>query len=53
MFLYYEGPDGMIYEFSHGVRIIDDPNYRPRQYPFTPEAFCAWGAKPDIPEFRD
>ena len=53
MFLYYEGPDGMIYEFSHGVRIIDDPNYRPRQYPFTPEAFCAWGSKPDIPEFRD
>ena len=53
MFLYYEGPDGMIYEFSHGVRIIDDPNYRPRQYPFTPEAFCAWGAKPDIPEFRN
>ncbi len=53
MFLYYEGPDGMIYEYSHGVKIIEDPNYRPRQYPFTPEAFCAWGAKPDIPEFRD
>ena len=52
MFLYYEGPDGMIYEYSHGVKIIDDPNYRPRQYPFTPEAFCAWGSKPDIPEFR-
>lgn len=53
MFLYFEGPDGMVYEYSHGVRIIDDPNYRPRQFPFTTEAFCVWGAKPDIPEFRD
>ena len=53
MFLYFEGPDNMIYEYSHGVRIIDDPDYRPRQYPFTPEAFCVWGARPDIPEFQD
>lgn len=52
-FLYFEGPDGMVYEYSHGVRIIDDPDYRPRQFPFTPEAFCVWGAKPDIPEFRN
>jgi 2,3-dihydroxy-p-cumate/2,3-dihydroxybenzoate 3,4-dioxygenase len=53
MFLYFEGPDKMVYEYSHGVRIIDDPAYRPRQFPFTPEAFCVWGAKPDIPEFQD
>ena len=53
IFLYFEGPDGMVYEYSNGVRIIDDPNYRPRQFPFTPEAFCVWGAKPDIPEFQD
>jgi 2,3-dihydroxy-p-cumate/2,3-dihydroxybenzoate 3,4-dioxygenase len=53
MFLYFEGPDGMVYEYSHGVRMIDDPGYRPRQFPFTPEAFCVWGARPDIPEFRD
>ena len=39
MFLYFEGPDGMVYEYSHGVRLIDDPDYRPRQFPFTPEAF--------------
>lgn len=52
MFLYFEGPDGMVYEYSHGVRMIDDPDHRPRQFPFTPEAFCVWGAKPDIPEFR-
>lgn len=53
MFLYFEGPDGMVFEYSHGVRMIDDPSYRPRQFPFTPEAFCVWGAKPDVPEFRD
>lgn len=53
MFLYFEGPDGMVYEYSHGVRMIDDPNYRARQFPFTPEAFCVWGARPDIPEFQD
>jgi 2,3-dihydroxy-p-cumate/2,3-dihydroxybenzoate 3,4-dioxygenase len=52
-FLYFEGPDGMVYEYSNGVRIIDDPNYRPRQFPFTTEAFCVWGAKPDVPEFKD
>jgi 2,3-dihydroxy-p-cumate/2,3-dihydroxybenzoate 3,4-dioxygenase len=52
-FLYFEGPDGMVYEYSNGVRIIDDPNYRPRQFPFTTEAFCVWGSKPDVPEFRD
>jgi 2,3-dihydroxy-p-cumate/2,3-dihydroxybenzoate 3,4-dioxygenase len=52
VFLYFEGPDGMVYEYSHGVRLIDDPNYRPRQFPFTAESFCMWGAKPDVPEFR-
>lgn len=53
IFLYFEGPDGMVYEYSHGVRMIEDDDYRPRQFPFTPEAFCVWGAKPDIPEFQD
>jgi len=53
MFLYFEGPDGMVYEYSHGVRMIDDPTYRPRQFPFNAEAFCVWGAKPDVPEFQD
>jgi 2,3-dihydroxy-p-cumate/2,3-dihydroxybenzoate 3,4-dioxygenase len=53
MFLYFEGPDGMVYEYSCGVRTItDEATWRPRQYPFTPESFCMWGSKPDIPEFR-
>ncbi len=51
-FLYFEGPDGMVYEYSHGVRLIDDPHYRPRQFPFDDSAFCVWGSRPDIPEFK-
>jgi 2,3-dihydroxy-p-cumate/2,3-dihydroxybenzoate 3,4-dioxygenase len=54
MFLYFEGPDGMIFEYSTGVRLIDDEaRYQPRQFPFSPESFCMWGSRPDIPEFRD
>ena len=53
IFLYYEGPDGMIYEYSTGVRTIDDETtYQPRQFPFAPASFCMWGSLPDIPEFR-
>jgi 2,3-dihydroxy-p-cumate/2,3-dihydroxybenzoate 3,4-dioxygenase len=55
-FLYFEGPDGLVYEYSCGVRSItredEAAGYRPRQFPFTPAGFCMWGSKPDIPEFR-
>ncbi|MBX3599576.1 MAG: VOC family protein [Rubrivivax sp.] len=54
VFLYFEGPDGMVYEYSTGVRTIapeDEAGYRPRQFPFAPESFCMWGSRPDIPEF--
>jgi 2,3-dihydroxy-p-cumate/2,3-dihydroxybenzoate 3,4-dioxygenase len=53
MFLYFEGPDGMTYEYSTGVRLIkSDSDYQPRQFPFRPSSFCMWGSKPDIPEFK-
>jgi 2,3-dihydroxy-p-cumate/2,3-dihydroxybenzoate 3,4-dioxygenase len=55
MFLYFEGPDGMVYEYSTGVKHIqpeEEATYRPRQFPFCAESFCIWGARPDIPEFR-
>ena len=53
MFLYFEGPDGMTYEYSTGVRMIEDEaGYRPRKFPFKSTSFCAWGSKPDIPEFK-
>ena len=52
-FLYFEGPDGMIFEYSSGVKMIaDELLYRERQLSFDPAGFCEWGAKPDVPEFR-
>jgi len=53
-FLYFEGPDGMVFEYSSGVReIADELLYRERQFPFGPKGFCEWGAKPQIKEFRN
>ena len=53
MFLYFEGPDGMIYEYSSGVRLItDEAAHEPRQFPVATTSYCAWGSKPDIPEFE-
>jgi len=52
-FLYFEGPEGMVFEYSSGVReIADELLWRERQFPFGPKGFCKWGAKPDIAEFR-
>jgi 2,3-dihydroxy-p-cumate/2,3-dihydroxybenzoate 3,4-dioxygenase len=53
MFLYFAGPDDIVYEYSTGVRMItDDSSHEPRRFPFAPASFCAWGSEPDIPEFR-
>jgi 2,3-dihydroxy-p-cumate/2,3-dihydroxybenzoate 3,4-dioxygenase len=52
-FLYFKGPDGMVFEYSSGVKsIADELLYRERQLPFDPAGFCEWGAKPDVPEFK-
>jgi len=55
VFLYFEGPDGMVFEYSTGVRNIapqDEATYLPRQFPAVHESFCMWGSVPDIAEFR-
>ncbi|WP_444756853.1 VOC family protein [Pseudomonas sp. A014] len=55
VFLYFEGPDGMTYEYSTGVSHIsaeDDSSHQPRQFPGVSSSYCAWGSKPDIPEFK-
>ena len=55
VFLYFEGPDGMVFEYSTGVRTIapeDEATYQPRQFPLANESFCMWGSVPDIAEFR-
>jgi len=53
-FLYFRGPDDLTFEYSTGVREIDDePAWRDRQFPFEPRGFCQWGAKPQIAAFKD
>lgn len=55
VFLYFRGPDDMIFEYSTGVRLIapeDEATYQPRQFPRANESFCMWGSVPDIAEFR-
>jgi len=50
-FLRFEGPEGHIFSYVHGMRNVGD-NIRPRQFSPTPDALCAWGAEcTDIPEF--
>jgi 2,3-dihydroxy-p-cumate/2,3-dihydroxybenzoate 3,4-dioxygenase len=53
-FLYFEGHDGMVFEYSNSDRTIieDDASHRPRQFPMEAASFCVWGSKPDIAEFR-
>jgi 2,3-dihydroxy-p-cumate/2,3-dihydroxybenzoate 3,4-dioxygenase len=46
-FLYFKGPDGMVFEYSVGVdEIEDEATHQPRQFGFEPSSFCMWGAKP-------
>ena len=54
-FLYFKGPDGMVFEYSSGVRnrsptSCSTANGSCRSIP---TGFCEWGAKPEIPEFRE
>lgn len=54
-FLYFRGPDDMIFEYSTGVRTFtpeEEASYQPRQFPRANESFCMWGSIPDIAEFR-
>lgn len=53
MFVYFMGPDGIIYEYSAGVRsITDEATYQPRRFPKQVSSFCMWGSVPDVEEFR-
>ena len=51
-FLYFEGPDQMVYEYSYGVMLLNEnPDHRARQFPWEHWSLCMWGALPDIQEF--
>ena len=55
VFLYFEGPDRMIFEYSTGVRTIspqEEATHRPRHFPPGDSSYCLWGASPDIEEFK-
>ena len=45
-FLYFVGPNGMVFEYSVGVdEIADEATHRPRQFGFEPSSLCMWGSK--------
>ena len=45
-FLYFQGPNGMVFEYSVGVdEIEDEETHRPRQFGFEPSSLCMWGSK--------
>jgi 2,3-dihydroxy-p-cumate/2,3-dihydroxybenzoate 3,4-dioxygenase len=49
-FLYFQGPDGMVFEYSVGVDEIEDEQaHRPRQFGFEPTSLCMWGSKSKRP----
>jgi hypothetical protein len=46
-FLYFKGPDGMIFEYSVGVdEIEDEATHRPRQFGFEPTSFACGAQSP-------
>ncbi|MGY3617795.1 VOC family protein [Bradyrhizobium sp. USDA 10063] len=45
-FLYFQGPDGMVFEYSVGVdEIENEETHRPRQFGFEPTSLCMWGSR--------
>jgi 2,3-dihydroxy-p-cumate/2,3-dihydroxybenzoate 3,4-dioxygenase len=47
-FVYFQGPDGMTFEYSVGVNKVDEETYRERQFGFEPFSLCMWGAKSNL-----
>jgi 2,3-dihydroxy-p-cumate/2,3-dihydroxybenzoate 3,4-dioxygenase len=53
IFVYFEGPDGMAFEYATGAKqIAADATHRPRHFPFAHRSYCMWGGKPEIAEFN-
>ena len=45
-FLYFRGPDGLVFEYSCGVdAIADEENHRPRRFLPEPQSVCMWGSR--------
>ena len=42
-FLYFQGSDGMVFEYSvASTKIQDEAQHRPRQFGFEPSSLCMW-----------
>jgi 2,3-dihydroxy-p-cumate/2,3-dihydroxybenzoate 3,4-dioxygenase len=53
VFVYFEGPDGLLFEYSAGAKTIPQgANPHPRHFPNAPRSFCMWGGKPDLTSFN-
>jgi len=52
-FLYFQGPDGMVFEYSIGVTEVDELTHRERQFGFEPSSLCMWGSKNRVAEFGE
>ncbi len=44
-FVYFRGPDGMVFEYSVGVDEVDETTHRPRQFGYEPSSLCMWGSR--------
>lgn len=47
-FIYFQGPNGMTFEYSVGVKHVDEETYRERQFGFEPFSLCMWGARSNL-----
>lgn len=44
IFIYFKGPEGLTYEYSYGVRLIEDEKWQPRTFdPTLPNSIDMWG----------
>jgi 2,3-dihydroxy-p-cumate/2,3-dihydroxybenzoate 3,4-dioxygenase len=49
--VYFEGPDGLVYEYSCDVKHIlpnDEATHRPRQFSYDHYNGCMWGSRPFV-----
>ena len=52
-FLYFEGPEGMIFKYvTAAKKIVNEVSHRPRQFPVALRSLCMWGSRPDIREYQ-
>lgn len=52
IFLRFEGPEGYVFSYTHGLNDID-PDHHPRQFSAHPSSLCEWGSQcHGIPELQ-